>query len=203
MPPENTSPPHGAGDLANGECEEASGDQIAELKDSVTLATQISSLLLTEDQVFQQDIYLFSPDDQYFACGERKSLRVVLLDPQCTEGNWISRDLVYRLGMQHEMRPIRDHPNIWDFHDRKVVAKGTISFRWRHLEGAKPHAAEFFVGEFREDIEIMFGRQYITEKGFLTFNKGRMLPLMRHKKMSRGESSSKSVSTIVPNHAHS
>jgi len=95
-------------------------------------------------------------------------------------GNWISEDLVERLGMKEEMRCI-EAPDGRDFNGQPVVACTMISFEWSHPDGTTIHPpVDFFVGN-RRDIDMIFGSHYIKEKGLLTLHKGRMLPIMPYR----------------------
>lgn len=91
--------------------------------------------------------------------------------------------------MEHQVRRVHDPPDIEDYHGRSIRAIGIISFRWKHIEGTNIHdPAEFYVGP-RDDIDMIFGRQYINQTKLLTPNKDRMLVMMAHEqKKSRGES---------------
>lgn len=71
-------------------------------------------LIPTQDEsFFEQDIYLYPPEGKHFKDPEyaSRSLHVVLLDTQCTAGNYISEDLVKRLGMEEEKKCIEDPPD--------------------------------------------------------------------------------------------
>lgn len=115
---------------------DAGSDSDYELEDYVMLASQVSALPLMQDQTYKQDIFLYPPNGREFASAENRtrSLHVVCLDPQCTYGNWISKVLVAELGMENEIKPIRHSPQIRDYHGKRVIADGVISFKWKHRE---------------------------------------------------------------------
>ena len=106
-----------------------------------------------------------------------------------TAGNWISKVLVTKLGMNNEIKPISHSPRARDYHGKRVVADGTISFRRKHREGTTIHdPVEFYVGRhFPDDMDMIFGRAYMTEKRLPRVNRSRMLPIFAHKKKDRGE----------------
>ena len=138
----------------------------------------------------EQDIYLYPPNGQRFALkgSETKSLHVVTLDLGCTEGNWISADLVKRLGMEDNIRLVRHPPNISDYHGRPIYAAGMISFKWKHLDGTKMHdPVEFYIGS-RNGIDMIFGRKYCLENQLVSINVKNMLPMMKNReKLSPGK----------------
>jgi len=87
--------------------------------------------------------------------------------------------------MEEETRCIKNPPNARDYNGRPVVAGVMILFQWRHLNGTTMHGpVDFFVGN-RRDIDLIFGSHYIKEKGLLTFDKDRMLPIMPYRERTR------------------
>lgn len=86
--------------------------------------------------------------------------------------------------MEEEMRCI-EPPDGSDFNGQPVVARGMISFKWSYPGSAKVHPLVDFFVMSRRDIDIVFGSHYIKEKVLLTFNKGRMLPMMPYREKIR------------------
>ena len=75
-------------------------------------------------------------------------------------------------------------PDLSDFNGSKVECVGTIALRWKVCpDGTTLYdPVEFYVFSNRNDIDLIFGREYIVAESLLVSNKDHMLPLTPHKK---------------------
>ena len=84
-----------------------------------------------------------------------------MLDSGCTRGNWISWDLVSRLGVSSEIKTSTYYPDIVDFHPQPIEVIGSVFFKWRLPEGASMHGlVEFYVADSGLKFDLIFGREY-------------------------------------------
>ena len=104
-----------------------------------------------------------------------------MLDTACAQGNWISRALLKKLGMTHEIRPVKHAPKIKDIHRRSVKAIGEIDFQWQSLNGIKIYdPVSFYVQDISDEVEMLFGAPYIKAERLLIPNPALMLILTSH-----------------------
>lgn len=134
-------------------------------------------------QGFRWFIYLFAPEGKKFKTtqSQKSRLHAVLLDTQATGRNWISYRLITNLGMESQV--IRDSvsPNVSDFKGVQMESMGTIAFQWMLYDGGTVHSpVTFQVFDTPNELDMIFGAPYLQEKGLLSSNRERFLPLVEH-----------------------
>ena len=148
----------------------------ADSNDIVILHARMICLALTrqKDDEWGQDIYIHLPDGS-------KSLQRVLMDTQCTKGNWISYKLVKKLGMKRWMGPVDEPLNVRDYNGNSVDAEGVISFRWGGRNGTTIYdPVKCYVGNPGIDFDIIFGSEYIRKEKLASVNAERFLVTVQH-----------------------
>ena len=90
-----------------------------------------------------------------------------LLDSRCRSGNWISGELVERLGRTSEIVPTDHTPLFRDALGYNLVAHGQISLQWRWGPQLEVHKCDFYVLPWSSHgIDVLFGSSYITPEDF-------------------------------------
>ena len=85
--------------------------------------------------------------------------------------------------MEANVNKIFSSPNLYDFNGNKIEATGTISLRWKlYPDGTKLHDEVVFFVSTNDDIDMIFGLEYIVQKRLLGSNRAKMLPLTEHNK---------------------
>ena len=75
-------------------------------------------------------------------------------------------------------------PTSYGFAGEPVTSMGTIAFQWMLHDGGTVHdRVTFHVSATPLKIDMIFGAPYIVEKGLLTSNRIRFLPLIEHEKI--------------------
>ena len=114
-------------------------------------------------------------------------LAVAGLDTLCDDGNWISHRLVCALGRVAEISPSPTTPKLRDANGNRVGSCGSISLRWKRYNGVRWYTADFFVLLPKGDAyDVIFGRRYLSDKGWVYVNEGAMLPMTEHKQKTAG-----------------
>lgn len=123
-----------------------------------------------------------------------------LLDTQCQFGNWISRRLVQELGKLKDILPAYIPPAIFDANGNTVPAAGVISltWRWQHRRVTRTSRCEFYVLAESDHIDVIFGQDYIASHNLLRINEYAFLPMVQHKKFTKGTSNRRSKTQVSP-----
>ena len=87
-----------------------------------------------------------------------------------------------RLGRQDEISHDCEPPYLKDAGGHEVVASGIISLEWKWaLRGTRFHEDKFFVFEI-ENLDVLFGAEFILSRDLLTVNERNMLVMIAHNK---------------------
>lgn len=110
-------------------------------------------------------------------------LAVALLDTGCHEGNWVSTQLLQRIGKLSEIQTLSDAPLIQAVDGSSIIAQGRISLEWKRQQGNNFYETNFYVFPPEAmNIDVIFGSQYISEKKLLVPNENAMLPMLQSNK---------------------
>lgn len=86
--------------------------------------------------------------------------------------------------MESEVNRNGVHPTSLGMRGEQIQSEGTIAFEWILNDGATVHGpVTFHVCSTPLQMDMIFGAPYIVEKGLLSSNQDRFLPLVEHKKM--------------------
>jgi hypothetical protein len=112
-----------------------------------------------------------------------------LLDTGCQTGNWISRQLVERLGKSISVSQEFDSPGVSDANGRPVTAAGIIELQWkRHPRGTKFYHGRFYVFANIDRFDILIGAEYMVKQALVSIPEDALVPLITHKKLSKSKS---------------
>ncbi|KAI4236757.1 MAG: hypothetical protein LQ349_002365, partial [Xanthoria aureola] len=115
-------------------------------------------------------------------------LAVAILDTGCHAGNWISRDLVERLGWQDKISQDYESPNLTDAGGHKVVACGSITLQWKWSpQGLVVYENDFYIFQESPNLDVVFGADFLDSKGLVSVNKQLMMPMIAHNKAPTSE----------------
>lgn len=115
-------------------------------------------------------------------------LATALLDTQCQKGNWISLRLVKRLGKESSISQNVTVPEMPDASGRSIMATGVIELEWkRHPRGNRVHQCHFSVFPTSDQLDVIFGVEYIVQENLLTVNNDALVPLLEHKKLNKSK----------------
>lgn len=138
------------------------------------------------NQQFTWQIFLFALGEMVFKTTQNPNshLYAVILDTQATGNNWISSELVAKLGMESKINRSNASSNTYGFTGERILSEGTIAFQWMLHDGKTVHEpATFHVSPSSLGIDMVFGAPYIVEKKLLSSNRDRMLPLIEHRRV--------------------
>lgn len=86
--------------------------------------------------------------------------------------------------MESEVNRNGVHPISLGIRGEQIQSEGIIAFEWMLNDGGKVHGpVTFHVCSTPLNVDMIFGAPYIVEKGLLSSNHDRFLPLVEHKKM--------------------
>lgn len=114
-------------------------------------------------------------------------LAVAILDTGCHAGNWISRNLVERLGWQDKNKVSQDYkpPDLTDAGGHKVVACGSITLQWKWSpQGSEVIEDDFFIFQESPHVDVVLGAEFLVSRNLVTVNKQLMIPMIAHNKAS-------------------
>lgn len=138
------------------------------------------------NQQFTWQICLFAPGGMAFRTTQnpKSHLYAVSLDTQASGKNWISSDLVAKLGMESQINRGSPSSDTYGFTGERISSEGTIAFQWMLHDGKTVHEpVTFHVSPNSLDMDMIFGVPYIVENKLLFSNRDRMLPLLEHRKI--------------------
>lgn len=98
--------------------------------------------LIHRYQTFRWIIYLLTLEGIKFKTTQNSKslLHAVLLDTQATGQNWISNQLIAKLGMESQVNRDCMCTNAYSFTGERIECKGTIRFQWMLHDGGTLHA---------------------------------------------------------------
>ncbi|KAK0715329.1 hypothetical protein B0H67DRAFT_683590 [Lasiosphaeris hirsuta] len=120
---------------------------------------------------------------------ERWVYATALLDTQCGVGNWISRRLVHQLGKKELISTDFEQPDVFDASGNPVQACGVVVlvWKWHSPKGTRTHESPFYVFPGSEEIDVVFGQEFIVLKNLIRLNRSASMVLIRHSRKTKGE----------------
>lgn len=108
-------------------------------------------------------------------------LAVAVLDTGCQSGNWISQQLVQRLGKAASVSQDFESPGVLDANERPVTAAGVIDLQWKkHPRGNRFHLCRSYVFANIQQFDILLGAEYMVKENLIQISTGAIVPLVKH-----------------------
>lgn len=113
---------------------------------------------------------------------------VALLDPQAQTGNWITQELVRRLGMLPRVQWSHGSATA-EAATGLVSGAGSITIQMKRRTGNKYYNIDFAVLPERRSpgFELILGRPFLNEHDILSVNRDALLPLVASDKITPGK----------------
>jgi hypothetical protein len=95
---------------------------------------------------------------------------------------------VKRLGKESSISQNFTAPEISDASGLSITATGVIELEWkRHPRGNRIHQCHFFVFPTSDQLDIIFGVEYIVQEKLLMVNNDALVPLLEHRKLDKSK----------------